>query len=326
MTVRRLDIHRRDRGERALVTLVGDIWPASAPLLRAALEQCLRDGMTAIDVDLTTVGSCDAKGLDVFLTASRHACRVHACLHLHHPCAQITRLLTVTGSAPLLLATTAHPVPPTLLRDLLDTSAAGPPAGGTQACGDRAGAPVVKDGIRLRRLTRRQAEGMSEDIADLAVAGPATRDDFLRRLAVSARRPGFALLVAETTVLVGCAFGFPVSSGGWSERGLQESIQRLTGCARFLLLTQVVAPQHAQHRDIGRRLQQRLLTDGCAGIGVALLHPADRAGQAAYDSWGWQNHGEMVGLPGRGAPCVLTLSRESGPSLPAPRAAGPFRA
>ncbi|MFD8720369.1 anti-sigma factor antagonist [Streptomyces sp. NPDC059629] len=71
MAVQRLDIHRRDRGERALVTLVGDIWPATTPLLRAAPEQCLRDGMTAIDVDLTTAHSCDAKGLDAFLTASR---------------------------------------------------------------------------------------------------------------------------------------------------------------------------------------------------------------------------------------------------------------
>lgn len=251
---------------------------------------------------------------------------MHACLQLHHPCAQITQLLAVTGSAPLLLANPAHPVPPTLLRDLSDTSAAGPPAGGRQASGDRADAPVVKEGIRLRRLSRRQSEGMSEDIADLAVAGPSMRDDFLRRLAVSARRPGFGLLVAETTVLVGCAFGFPVSPGARFERGLQESIQRLTGSARFLLLTQVVTHQHAQHRDIGRCLQQRLLADGHAEVGVALLHPADRAGQSAYDSWGWRNHGEMVGLPGGGAPCVLTLSRESGPSLPAPRPAGQSRA
>ncbi|MFE2065697.1 STAS domain-containing protein [Streptomyces sp. NPDC059467] len=309
------------------------MWPATTPLLRAALEQCLRDGMTAIDVDLTTVHSCDAKGLDVFLTASRRAGRVRACLYLHHPCAQITRLLAVTGSAPLLLETPA-PVPPVLLRDLPDASAAGQSAPGTQTSGDRAGAPVVEDGIRLRRLTRRQAEDMREDIADLAVASVVgfagkvyrERGDFLRRLAVSARRPGFTLLVAETTVLVGCVFGFPVSPAGRSERGLQESIQRLTGCARFLLLTQVVAHQHPQHRAIGRRLQQRLLADGRAELGVALLHPADRAGQTRYDSWGWRNYGEMVGLPGMGAPCVLTLSRESGPSLPAPRAAGPGRA
>ncbi|MET9734329.1 STAS domain-containing protein [Streptomyces sp. NPDC006458] len=335
MTVRRLDIHRRDRGERALVTLVGEIGPASAPLLRAALEQCLRDGMTVIDVDLTTVGSCDAKGLDVFLTASRRAGRAHVALRLHHPCAQVARLLVDTGSAALLLAAPARPVRPLLLRGVRDTNSAGSPAGGPRAPGDRAGVPtVVKDGIRLRRLTRQQAEGMSEDIADLAVAPTAgsseqahrERSDFLRRLAVSARRPGFALLVAETTVLVGCAFGFPVGPGGRSERGLQESIGRLTGGGRFLLLTQVVECHHAQYRDIGRRLQQSLLADRHAALGVALLRPSDGAGQAAYESWGWRNLGEMVGLPGRGAPCVLTLSRESEPALPAPRAVGSGRA
>ncbi|MEW2296042.1 STAS domain-containing protein [Streptomyces sp. NPDC006743] len=315
MVVQRLDIHRRDRGERALVTLAGAIGPATAPLLRAALEQCLRDGVTAIDVDLTTVGSCDSKGLDVFLTASRCAGRVHASLRLHHPCAQIARLLAVTGSAPL----------------LSDLPGASLPADEPQG-GDRA--LLVKDAIRLRRLTRWQAEGMSEDIADLAVEpaaglsayGDRQRDVFLGRLAVSARRPGFALLVAETTVLVGCAFGFPVVPGARSERGLQESVQRLTGCARFLLLTQVVAHHHAQYRDIGRRLQQRLLTDRHAVLGVVLLRPADQAGQATFQSWGWRNCGEMVGLPGRGAPrMLLVLFREKGP-VPAPAAVGLGRA
>ncbi|MFE1443071.1 STAS domain-containing protein [Streptomyces sp. NPDC058739] len=330
MTVRRLDIHRRDRGERALVTLVGEIGPAGAPLLRAALDQCLRDGMTAIDVDLTTVGSCDAKGLDIFLTASRRAGRVHVALRLHHPCAQVARLLADTGSASLLLAAPAGPLPEVLLPGVRSTSASGPPAGGPRAPGDRAGVPaVVKDGIRIRRLTRRQAEGIREDIADLVAAPTAgsseqahqERSDFLGQLAVSARRPGFALLVAETTVLVGCAFGFPVGPLGRSERGLQESIGRLTGGARFLLLTQVVECHHAQNRDIGRRLQRGLLADRHAALGVALLRPSDRAGQAVYESWGWRNLGEMVGLPGRGAPCVLTLTRENAFSLPRPRAA-----
>ncbi|AOR36749.1 hypothetical protein BFF78_41975 [Streptomyces fodineus] len=108
MVLSRLDIHRRNRGEQALVTLAGTIGPATVPLLRAALEQCLRDGVTVIDIDLTTVNSCDSKGLDVFLGASHRAGRVHASLQLHHPCAQITRLLSATGST-LLLA--PPPVP-----------------------------------------------------------------------------------------------------------------------------------------------------------------------------------------------------------------------
>ncbi|MFJ5153295.1 STAS domain-containing protein [Streptomyces sp. NPDC088353] len=317
MAFSRLDIRRRNRGERTLVTLAGDIGPATTPLLRAALEQCLLDGVTVIDIDLTTVGSCDARGLDVLLSASRRAGRVHASLRLHHPCSQITQLLAVTGSASLLLAAPVSPVPPAAPGDLMSTA--------TRAPEDPArlpDQPVLKDAIRLRRLTRWQAEGMCEDIADLAaesVAGTPgeayhDRGDFLRRLAVTSHRPGFALLVAETTVLVGCAFGFPVGPDGSGWRGfdgtLQETIQRLTSRARFVVLTQVVAHPHAQHRDIARCLQQRLLTDLHSSLGVTLLHPADQAGQAAFSSWGWQNMGEVVGLPGPVAPCVLSLPVE----------------
>jgi hypothetical protein len=155
---------------------------------------------------------------------------------------------------------------------------------------------------------------MQEDIADLAMAAVAdtpgesfhNRREFLRRLAVSARRPGFALLVAETTVLVGSAYGFPVGQDGSGRRGfdrmLQESVQRLTTCARFLLLTQVVAHPHAQRRDIARRLQQRLLTDRHAALGVALLHPADHAGQAAFESWDWRTWERSSGCPVRSLP------------------------
>ncbi|MFH9438804.1 STAS domain-containing protein [Streptomyces rochei] len=286
----------------------------TTPLLRAALERCLLDGVSVIDIDLTTVGSCDARGLDVLLSASRRAGRVHAHLRLHHPCAQITKLLDSTGSTSLLLAA---PAPP---GDLVSTATRAP-----EDPARRPDQPVLKDAIRLRRLTRWQTEDMREDIADLAAEsvagtpGEAYHDsgDFLHRLAVTAHRPGFALLVAETTRLVGCAFGFPAGSDGSGRQGfdgrLQEIIHRLTSRARFVLLTQVVADPHAQHRDIARRLQQRLLTDLHSPLGVTLLHPADQAGQAVFASWGWQNMGEVVGLPGPVVPCVLTLPAEGAP-------------
>jgi hypothetical protein len=205
----------------------------------------------------------------------------------------------------------------------LETASSGPSADGTRTPAGTARAALLKDGIRLRRLTRWQTEGVEQDIADLAMASVADtpaasftgRGEFLRHLAVSARRPGFALLVAETTVLVGCTYGFPLGPDGSGRRGfdrlLQESIQRLTTYARFVVLTQVVAHPHAQRRDIARRLQQRLLADRHTALGVALLHPADHAGHAAFESWGWQNMGQVVGLPGPVAPCVLTLPLES---------------
>ncbi|WP_217143934.1 STAS domain-containing protein [Streptomyces sp. AC627_RSS907] len=320
----RLDIHRRNRGERTLVTLTGDIGPATTPLLRAALEQCLLDGVTVIDVDLAGVGSCDARGLDVLLSASQRARRVHACLRLHRPRAQITRLLTATGPASPLLAEPVRPEQPAAYGGLARGGQPGP-HGHTAHRPGRPGhpdQPDLMDGVRVRRLTRWQADGVREDIADLAaesVAGASgeayhDRGDFLRRLAASAHRPGFALLVAETTVLVGCAFGFPVDGDGCGHREcdgrLRAIVQRLTSRARFVVLTQVVAHPHAQHRDIGLRLQHRLLTDLHSSLGVTLLHPADRAGQAAFSSWGWRNMGEVVGLPGPVAPCLLVLSAE----------------
>jgi anti-sigma B factor antagonist len=103
MTLPQLNVYRHDRGSRALITLAGEIDPATAPQVRAALERCLHDGITTIDVDLTTVGRCDNSGLSVFLDASRHAAGSHASLRLHHPSPQTARLLADTGSDLLLL-------------------------------------------------------------------------------------------------------------------------------------------------------------------------------------------------------------------------------
>jgi anti-anti-sigma factor len=80
MTLPQLNIYRHDRGTRALITLAGEIDPVTAPQVRTALERCLCDGITTIDVDLTTVGRCDTSGLGVFLDASRHAAETHASL------------------------------------------------------------------------------------------------------------------------------------------------------------------------------------------------------------------------------------------------------
>ncbi|MEU3518684.1 STAS domain-containing protein [Streptomyces sp. NPDC006654] len=105
MTPPRLNIYRHDRGARALVTLAGVIDPVTAPRVRAALEQCLRDGITLIDVDLTTVDRCDDNGLRVFLDVSEHAAEAQAFLLLHHPSPQTERLLMDTGSDGLLYPT-----------------------------------------------------------------------------------------------------------------------------------------------------------------------------------------------------------------------------
>ena len=126
MTLPPLNIYRHDRGTRALITLAGDIGPATAPLVRDALERCLHDGIVTIDVDLTALGHCDGTGTDAFVDASQHATAAHASLRLHHPSPQTARLLARTGSAPLLLGPPSAPVPPSLLHDL--HTAAPPPS------------------------------------------------------------------------------------------------------------------------------------------------------------------------------------------------------
>jgi len=172
---------------------------------------------------------------------------------------------------------------------------------------------------------------MREDLADLYVksavgaAGEQYRDreGFLRRLADDVRRPGFALLAAETTTMVGYAFGHPVGRDGSWWRGfggaLPWSIGQLTASEQVFTLTQVVAHPHEQNRDIADRLQERLLTDRHAALGVTLVHPYDRAARTAFQSWGWLEIGEIVRLPGPVTLRVLILpvARSLRPDSPA---------
>lgn len=98
-----LNVYRHDRTNRALVTLAGEIDLDSALLVRESLEQCLREGIRTIDVDLTAVTFCDCSGLNAFLAASQHTTAAGGTLRLHHPPTTLTRLLALTGTGSLLL-------------------------------------------------------------------------------------------------------------------------------------------------------------------------------------------------------------------------------
>ncbi|GGP00419.1 STAS domain-containing protein [Wenjunlia tyrosinilytica] len=97
-----LNVYRHDRATRALITLAGEIDMDSAPLVRALLRQCLRDGIRTVDIDLTTVTFCDCSGLGAFLEASHHVAAAGGTLRLHHPSPALARLFTLTGTGPLL--------------------------------------------------------------------------------------------------------------------------------------------------------------------------------------------------------------------------------
>ncbi|MDF3149408.1 MULTISPECIES: STAS domain-containing protein [unclassified Streptomyces] len=97
MPLPQLNVHRHDHTTRALITLAGEIDLATAPLVRAALAACMRDGILTADVDLTAVTFCDASGLNAFITASRLATEAGMTLHLHCPPPAMARIIEITG-------------------------------------------------------------------------------------------------------------------------------------------------------------------------------------------------------------------------------------
>lgn len=99
-----LHVLRHDRRNQALITLSGEIDLDTAPLVRATLERCLREGIRAIDVDLTDVTFCDCSGLNAFLYAALRTAGAGGYLRLHYPSAAVEQLFAVTGSGSLFLS------------------------------------------------------------------------------------------------------------------------------------------------------------------------------------------------------------------------------
>ncbi|MEU5424917.1 hypothetical protein AB0H73_04810 [Streptomyces olivoreticuli] len=185
--------------------------------------------------------------------------------------------------------------------------------------------PSERGELYLRGLSRWQAEGQREDLADLYVESVGTepgeeyrsREGFLRRLADDVRRPGFDMVIAEATeaaeasVLVGCAFGFAVRRDGTWWQGfsgaLPQDIERLTASGHVFAITEIVVHPHEGDRGIAGHLQERLLTGHQASLGATQVDQADRATCAAFRSWGWQDIGEIRRPPGPTALRVLVL-------------------
>ncbi|MFH8410514.1 hypothetical protein ACH4FX_37915 [Streptomyces sp. NPDC018019] len=175
------------------------------------------------------------------------------------------------------------------------------------------------EAVRLRHLSRWQAEALREDLADLYVESAEAasgetyrrREDFLRRLADSGRRPGFSLLVAETPTLAGCAFGFPVArDGAWwigFEGGLPRSVEQLTSSGHTFAVTEIVVHPHGHASGLARRLQARLLADNHASLGATLVDQADHATHSAFRAWGWQDIGQVRRPSGPAALRALVL-------------------
>ncbi|MCM2425108.1 GNAT family N-acetyltransferase [Streptomyces sp. RKAG337] len=144
-----------------------------------------------------------------------------------------------------------------------------------------------------------------------------SRERFLQRLTEDIRRPGFDMMVAEATVaaeapaLVGCIFGYPVGRDGSWWQGLDgefpQDIEQLTASGHVFAITEIVVHPHEQHRGLAGRLQERLLAEHQASLGVTRVDQTDDAGQAAFRSWGWQDIGQIRDSLGSAVQRVLML-------------------
>ncbi|MHA5050716.1 hypothetical protein [Streptomyces sp. SD15] len=172
---------------------------------------------------------------------------------------------------------------------------------------EKPGVDSGADAVRLRRVNRWLVEDIREDLADLYEESCATgsgeayrspsRQDFLNHLAGDIRRPGFAMVIAETDSLVGCAFGFPVLSDGRWWRGfdgaLPRTIERITKSSSVFAISDTLVGPHPQDQKLAHRLQERLLTDHQATLGATLVDQADRPTLDSLRSWGWLDVGEL---------------------------------
>lgn len=161
--------------------------------------------------------------------------------------------------------------------------------------------------VRLRRLERQLVDGMREDLAELyasclhTVPGDAHHrsdgQDFLIRLSTDMRRPECAMVIAETDVLMGCAFGFPVDrDGSWwlgFDGVLPRSVGQLTVSGSAFAFGGILIRPHPQDRRLARRVQERLLTDHRASLGATLVDRADHPTLATLRSWGWLDVGQL---------------------------------
>ncbi|MFE6589431.1 hypothetical protein [Streptomyces sp. NPDC057781] len=170
---------------------------------------------------------------------------------------------------------------------------------------ERGSSPLA--GERVRPLTRSQIEDRFGDLGDLYAqtsgGGPRAwneaRGAFLRQLATDVRRPGFSLLIAESTVLTGCAYGYPVpGAGAAGARGLDAYLPRsvlpVAASGRLFLVSGIIVPARVRRRNqdrawnLARRMQKRLLTEHDSALGVTLVDRTDAATVQALRAWGWR--------------------------------------
>ncbi|GGX69274.1 hypothetical protein [Streptomyces fructofermentans] len=179
-------------------------------------------------------------------------------------------------------------------------------AGGGQPRQPRIGESSTVDAARLRRVNRGLAQDLSGKLTDLYVDSHEassrpdaycrpSRRQFLNRLTADIRRPGFAMVIAETGGLVGCAFGFPMLSDTFEwigfDSGRPRGVEQLAAAGGIFAITDILILPHPQDARVALRLQERLLVDQRASIGATLVDRADHPTLNTLRSWGWLDVG-----------------------------------
>jgi GNAT superfamily N-acetyltransferase len=104
------------------------------------------------------------------------------------------------------------------------------------------------------------------------------------------------MLIAQGRTLTGCVFGFPVGrEGSWwqgVDGTLPENLEQLTASGHVFAIGEIMVHPHERDQGTGRRLQEALLADQDASLGVTMVDGADAAACAAFASWGWLEVGE----------------------------------
>ncbi|MER6187165.1 GNAT family N-acetyltransferase [Streptomyces sp. NPDC001652] len=178
--------------------------------------------------------------------------------------------------------------------------------------------------VFFRKLSRWQADGDREKLADLYVAAyeerPGeeyrNRERFLARLAEDVQRQGFGMVAADDEEgdddePAGVTYGYPLHRDGSWWRGfvgvVPDEVEELTASGKaFVIAELMVLPEH-RRRGIGGRLVERLLSASHAELAVILVDPANTGAQAALRAWDWDGLGEL--RPGTGDSVCHVLTR-----------------
>lgn len=87
-----------ESGPTTTISLTGDLDPATAPQLDAAIQDAIAtDGLERVVLDLSKLTFIDSSGLRVFVTARQALTALDIELILRSPSATARRLLDITG-------------------------------------------------------------------------------------------------------------------------------------------------------------------------------------------------------------------------------------